>query len=97
MENVLLISDRESGQEGKEGERHKKGQLNTCEHANTNGSTFNCINGRNPSNQTERIYVENTFDFALLPENGTPLNETRLFVKARKKGRHKKRSKNKVV
>ncbi|GAB67190.1 hypothetical protein PCYB_112110 [Plasmodium cynomolgi strain B] len=68
MENFLLISDRESGQEGKEEECHKKGQLNTYEHANTNGSTVNCLNGINPPNQTEPIHVENTFDFALLPE-----------------------------
>ncbi|KJP87282.1 hypothetical protein AK88_03079 [Plasmodium fragile] len=96
MESFLVASDRETDQEGKWEEFHKKGQLNTCEHTNTNGSTVKFINGTNARNQTERIHVENTFDFALLPEMCAPLNETHLFVKTRKKGRRKKRSKKKV-
>ncbi|EUD68683.1 hypothetical protein C922_01083 [Plasmodium inui San Antonio 1] len=91
MENFFIISDRKSGQGGKEEECHKKGQLNMCEDANINSSTVNCRNGTNLRNETEPIHVENTFDFALFPEISIPLNETHLFVKARKKGRHKKR------
>ncbi|CAA9988947.1 conserved Plasmodium protein, unknown function [Plasmodium knowlesi strain H] len=95
MDNLLLVSDQEGDQQREEGECHKRGQLNTCEHANTNDSTLNCLNGTNPHNRPQPIHVENTFDFALLPELGTPLNGTHLFVKTRKKVTHKKRSKKK--